>query len=246
LIAQEKINLTPEQYKTLNNWVKERVEKNKPLQYLLGSVPFCNLEILVKPPILIPRPETEELCDWLIKELEPYKNQKLKILDIGAGSGCISLALAKAFPYATVIGIDLHDNAIQLCEKNKIHNKIKNAIFLKSNLYEQLAQHKNSFDLIVSNPPYISQEDFENLSEQVTKWEDKNALVASDNGFAIHKKILADAKNYLHQASQISWTVLEFGKGQEKELKRLASQFGFKNITFYKDMAGVDRWLRVS
>lgn len=242
LMAQKRIKLSWEQEKILDALIKQRVEENKPLQYILGTVPFCGLEIMVKPPVLIPRPETEELCAWLIKELEPVKEEPLKILDLGVGSGCIALALAKALPYATVIGVDIHLHAIRLSEKNKAHNNITNAIFLQSDLYQELTQHKSTFDLIVSNPPYIAPKEYETLSEQVTKWEDKSALVAAEEGFAIHKKIIADAKKFLAPPRGFPQLVLEFGKGQEDVLKKLFEESGFKGKV-YKDMEKVDRWI---
>ena len=241
LILEEEILLTDEQQNTLNRWVKERVEDKKPLQYILGSVPFCDLQILVEPPILIPRPETEELCAWLIDKISPVED-KFSILDIGSGSGCISLALAQALPNARVTGIDIHENAIALSNKNKAHNKITNANFIESDLYENLCNKK--FDLIISNPPYISEKDFLTLSPEVSKWEDKSALVAEDDGFAIHKKILMGAPDFLHSDGQHGGrVVIECGKGQAEELKALFEKAGFKKVSVHKDLEGVDRWL---
>jgi len=248
LIKEKEIELTFEQEKKLNEWIKLRIEKNKPLQYILGTVPFLNLEILVKPPILIPRPETEEWCAWLIEKLKIVRDEKIKILDVGAGSGCIALALAKALPYSNVVGVDINPDAINLCKKNKEHNKIKNAIFLKSDIYQELSQHKKSFDLIVSNPPYIPEDEYTTLSKQVVDWEDKKALVSSENGLMAHKKIVAEAKAYLKPdgplgAKNLPSIVIEFGKGQEEPLEELFEKAGFENIEIHRDLEGVDRWI---
>ena len=248
IIVEKEITLSPEQHKSIESSIEERTKKHKPLQYILGYVPFCDLQIFVKKPILIPRPETEEWCAWLIEKLSPIQNESLKILDLCAGSGCITLALAKAFPYATVFGVDINNDAIQLCEKNKTVNKINNAIFLKSDLYQELSQYKQSFDLIVSNPPYISEEEYKNLDKQVTEWEDKRALVASDNGFCIHKKIISGAKNFLNQSSilikySLPQLLIEFGKGQEKVLEQFFLEQNFENIKVHKDMEKVNRWI---
>lgn len=253
LIQQDELVLSAQDWNTLTSWTTERVEQNKPLQYIIGTVPFLDLEIIVEPPILIPRPETEEWVAWLIEKLEPLKDKHgsqpaIKILDIGVGSGCIALALARAFPYATIIGVDANNTAVALSKKNKTHNKINNAIFLQSNLYQELSQHKNSFDLIVSNPPYISYTEYKNLSREVLDWEDKNALVASDDGFAIHKKILDDAKHYLkHDDALLSpdlpRIVLECGKGQHETLQKSFAQADFKNIEIHQDLETVPRWL---
>ena len=248
LISEENISLDDSQQKKLALWIKQRTEDQKPLQYILGTVPFCDLEIIVKPPILIPRPETEEWCSWLIGELEVVKDEKIKILDLGVGSGCIALALAKALPYSTVIGVDVDDKAIALSEQNKSHNNISNAIFIKSNLYQELLQHQNSFDLIVSNPPYISYDEYEGLSKQVTEWESKEALVAGEQGFSIHKKIITDANKFLKPNSILALNnlpriVLEFGKGQALGIKEIFEHFGFTNTRVYKDMENTERWL---
>lgn len=248
LVIENNITLTYEQEERLSHFVNERTVHKKPLQYILGSVPFCDLEILVEPPILIPRPETEEWCAWLIEQLTPLSGKKFTILDIGCGSGCIALALARAFPYASVIGVDIHDKAIQLSEKNKAHNAITNAIFIKSNLYSELTQYKNSFDLIVSNPPYIAPEEYKQLDPQVKEWEDKTALMADDEGFAIHKKIVFDAKKYLNQGGSLELRklpqlVIEFGKGQEEKLKKILFQADFTNVEIHEDLEGVPRWI---
>jgi release factor glutamine methyltransferase len=248
LISLDEIKLSPEQQDKLDKFVTQRVNEKKPLQYILGSVPFCNLDILVEPPILIPRPETEEWCAWLIKKLEPVKKEKLTILDVGAGSGCIALALSNAFKNSEVIGIDIHEGAIALCEKNKKHNGIKNVKFVLSDLYEKLEEYHDLFDLIVSNPPYISEKDFPQLSEEVTKWEDKTALVAGDYGFAIHKKIITQAPLFLKKQSvlqkhSLPQLLIECGKGQANNVVEIFDEAGFVDIKKEKDLEGVQRWI---
>jgi release factor glutamine methyltransferase len=248
LLREEEISLSDDQEKILDKFIVERVENKKPLQYILGETPFCGLKIVVEPPVLIPRPETEEWTDWLINKLEPVKDKNLKILDIGSGSGCIALALAKALPNSKIIGIDIHPDAIALGEKNKSLNKIDNVKFVQSDLYKNLVGEK--FDLIVSNPPYVSEKDFENLSPEVTKWEDKSALVANDDGFAIHKKIIENAKNFLNEESVLKkenlfQVLIEFGKGQEIELEKICKNYRFENFKFHKDLQDVYRWLTI-
>jgi release factor glutamine methyltransferase len=251
LLENETITLSPEQQKQLESWITERVQNHKPLQYILGTVPFCDLEIFVESPILIPRPETEEWCAWLISKLAPIANKQITILDLGAGSGCISLALAKALPYATIIGVDINNKAIQLCEKNKKHNNISNAIFMQSDLYTELAQRKGTIDLIVSNPPYIPQKEYDELDKQVTEWEDKRALVASDEGFSIHKKICLDAHKFLKRDSVLSVyklprLLIEFGKGQAEELQKIFLENNFVDVEIHQDMSQVERWITAS
>lgn len=247
LIAQQDFSLTQPQLEQLQRWVFERTHHNKPLQYILGSVPFCNLEILVEPPILIPRPETEEWCAWLIDLYQPLKHHPLTILDLCSGSGCIALALAQAFPMAKVIGCDISPKALALANKNKTHNAITNVLFIHSDLYQSLDQ-ETTFDLIVGNPPYIAPDEYSHLSNQVKDWEDKIALVAQNHGFAILEKIISDARIHLKQPSittaiQLPRIVLEHGRDQETHLKEIAQKAGLEHILEHKDLEGIYRWV---
>lgn len=246
LLKRNDLSLTPEQKQTLKQWTYQLDHKHKPLQYILGDVPFCNLTIQVKKPILIPRPETEEWCTWLIEKLQPIKNEQLRILDLCTGSGCIALALAKALPESTVIGIDINPEAISLANTNKKLNKIINVNFVQSNLYEKLT--RQTFDIIVSNPPYISENEYKELEPTVREWEDKKALVADAEGFAIHKKIIEHAKDFLRnnkllEKYNIPQIVMEFGKGQEEQMKHLLKAAGFTNIMVHKDLSDIYRWI---
>ncbi|MFA6527712.1 MAG: HemK/PrmC family methyltransferase, partial [Candidatus Babeliales bacterium] len=175
--------------------VFERVTNKKPLQYIIGSVPFGDLTILVQPPILIPRPETEEWVLWTIEQYAPLANEPLTILDLCTGTGCIGLEIARALPSATVVGVDINPQAIALAEKNKALNAIHNTTFVQGDLFEPVKnQH---FDLIVANPPYLDEAEWDALDPQVTGWEDKQALVAHDHGMAIYERIFAGARTCL-------------------------------------------------
>jgi release factor glutamine methyltransferase len=243
LLAQKNISLTTEEQSILTECVRQITIEHKPLQYILGSVPFCDLEIKVEPPILIPRPETEEWCTWLIDQLKAYSNQNLQILDLCCGTGCISLALAKALPKSTVIGIDINTQAIALSEKNKLKNKIENIKFIQSDLYENIPE-KSRFDLIVSNPPYIREAEYEKLEKSVTDWEDKSALVADENGLEFYKEIIEGAHLYLKDDSSISSRiVLEFGLDQAEQIKNSLLEKQFDSIEIHRDAMGKERWV---
>lgn len=245
LIAHETISLTPEQETKLHSWLNALINEHKPLQYLIGSVPFGNLDIIVKPPTLIPRPETEEWCLNLIDQLHTLHNQKLTVLDLCTGSGCIALALAQALPKSSIYGTDISDKALALANRNKIHNKIPNATFLHSDLFASILE-EFTFDLIVSNPPYIAQSEWDNLDLSVTQWEDKQALIAPDNGLAIIESILQTAPRYLAcneemQKLNIPQIIIEIGHEQGAAVHALMATYNYSNITIKQDLAHKDR-----
>lgn len=247
LIAQNYL-LTPSEEKTLNNWVQRQVYEHVPLQYLIGTVPFFNVELFVEPPVLIPRPETEEWVANLLARLTKLPAVQLDILDLCTGSGCIALALAAALPQAQVIGVDISEQAVALAHKNQVRNAIKNARFLVSDLYSALAQMR--FDLIVSNPPYISSEEWQYLEPRVKQWEDRRALVASDKGLSIIARIINKAHNYFKHPSildnyAIERLMIEIGYNQGHAVLELAHNAGYKKSKILKDLQGHDRVLAV-
>ena len=242
LILEKNFNLSISQEEMLTNWLYKLKNQNYPLQYLLGSVPFLDLNILVKTPTLIPRPETEEWVDNLIKTFQAAKKEKLFVLDIGVGTGCIGLAIAKTFPSWNVLGVDISDKALALAEQNKIENKIENINFIKSDLFECLPNKK--FDLIVSNPPYINQKQYEELADSVAQWEDRQALVASVDGLSVIKNIAAKAHKYLVESTNICNVpslVMEVDYTHITEVKALLLNAYFSKVEIKKDLAGKER-----
>lgn len=230
----------------INHWLVQLIEHEEPIQYLIGSVPFGDLEIFVKHPVLIPRPETEE---WVIGLAANIKNlagsQPLKILDACTGSGCIALFLASVLPNAQIIGIDNADHAIALAEKNKAHLKLANVSFVNADITTY--QPNERFDLIVSNPPYIDHDDWLTLSPSVTAWEDYHALVADDNGYALIETLINKAPELLKTdsifgKSKIPQLVIEIGHTQGKQTLVLAQKNpAFSNSKINQDYAGKDR-----
>jgi release factor glutamine methyltransferase len=241
------IELNDEEQKKLALWLDKMVNEDMPIQYLLGTVPFNNLEIIVEPPVLIPRPETEEWTSALVEKLKPLAHKKLNILDICCGTGCIALSLAKALPQAHIFAVDISDKAIALAKQNAHHNKITNATFIQSDLYNEIETDK-LFDLIVSNPPYISFDEFEDLDNSVATWEDPQALVAADDGLAIIEDIIEDAPDYLkinHEMNELNipqfW--VEIGSKQAKDVLDFCNSFGFIDAQIHKDLEGKDRYV---
>jgi release factor glutamine methyltransferase len=245
LITRKTIRLTSQQKNTLAVWIDKMVNEHMPIAYLIGSVPFADLDIIVQPPVLIPRPETEEWVINLITDIKKTGAQHITILDMCSGSGCIALAFAKAFPDSMVYAIDISDNAIALGKRNAAHNNIHNVRFIQSNLFNEL-DTQTLFDIIVSNPPYISFAEFQEIDASVSTWEDTRALVATDNGTAVINDIISRAADYIkpHDALQkhtIPQLVVEIGYNQGPIVKNLMQSAGLSHVKVHKDLEEKDR-----
>ena len=247
LILQETLMMSNAQKQKIDRWIELLVVDKMPLQYVLGSVPFADCDILVEPPTLIPRPETEEWCLHIIEYLQLLDSKKMKILDLATGSGCIAIALAHHLPRAEIVATDIADAALELTEKNIEHNKIMNVTALKSDLFESIPCGM-LFDLIVSNPPYISQVEFIQLEQTVTRWEDHGALVAADDGLAIIKEIIARAPVFMQTNNEmknknIPQVVIEIGYAQGAAVNNLMVTAGYNDVLVHKDLEGKDRFV---
>lgn len=245
LIAQKEIELSDAQNAQLQIWIDQIINQHKPIAYILGDVPFGDLMIKVEPPVLIPRPETEEWILNLAKHIKQSGAQKLRILDMCTGSGCIALLLAHELPDATIYAIDIADEAIALAQKNKQLLNIENIKIIQSDLFAQLPNSVH-FDLIVCNPPYITDAEFAQLDPSVRDWEDKRALHADDNGTAIIKQIISQAPNFLRQNDQlkqhgIAQLMIEIGWQQAQEVEKLMHKSEYNAISTLLDGAQKDR-----
>ena len=188
-----------------------RAKKRKPLQYILGEWEFYGLPFKVRENVLIPRQDTEilvEQCIQLMRELE-----EPNILDIGSGSGAISIAIANELKSSSVTGLDINEDAIKLANENKILNKVENVNFMKSDLFEKLDEDFK-YDLIVSNPPYITKEEYETLMPEVKNFEPKNALTDLGDGLHFYREISKKAGSYLKDTGYLAF---EIGYKQAKD-----------------------------
>jgi len=245
LLLHDTIQLSAAEYAQIENWVSKQINDHMPLAYLIGTVPFNGLEILVEPPTLIPRPETEEWCLDLIVQLQQLHTKELTILDLCTGSGCIAIALAKALPKAIIYAVDIADSAVALTKKNCAHNKVSNVHVVLSDLFEQLPAN-SKFDLIVSNPPYIASSEWKDLDEFVTQWEDPRALVATHDGLAILQEIIQQVPHFLRSCDEmvqkgLPQLVLEIGYQQADVVKKMMETAGFSSVMVTKDLAAKDR-----
>jgi release factor glutamine methyltransferase len=238
-------DLTQVQQDQLDEWVQCIVIDDKPLQYILGSVPFGAVDIAVKPPVLIPRPETEEWCMWLLHKLTFLHNKNITIIEPCTGSGCIAVALAHALPFATIYATDISREALALTRENAVRNNVDNILCLESDLFARIPVDRKA-DLILANPPYISESVFGTLDASVVRWEDYRALVAADNGLAVIKRIIIQAPSYLKPNQEmalhaIPQLMIEIGYDQAAAVVALMKAAHYTAIQVHKDLEGKDR-----
>ena len=243
VLYRDNPKIREEEIERIDEFLKRR-SKREPLQYILGYVDFYGLKIKVGKGVLIPRPETELLAEEAIKAVKREALSVMHILDLCTGSGCLALALAREFPDAKVYGTDTSENAIRHAEENAEFNCINNVTFLEGNLFDPVADltacHPSpvTFDLIVSNPPYIRRDDIKNLQPEVKDWEPVEALAGGENGLDYYRAIIPEAKAYLKEGGDL---ILEIGAGQSREVRMIAEEAGFINISLIKDYAGIER-----
>lgn len=225
--------ITAAQQEQLDECINQIAVHHKPLAYILGWVPFLDLELTVTPPTLIPRPETEMWVNELISMIQRDTNKPLTILDIGTGSGCIALSLAQALPTAQIYAVDIAPCALELAQKNSISNKISNVTFLESNLFNNLPADF-TFDLIVSNPPYINPT--AQLDTSVLAWEDHKALFANNEGLQIIEQIAEQAHKHLKKNADLTYQlVMEIDSSQGDVIKNILEKYAFNKVKVEKD-----------
>ncbi|MGQ9643677.1 MAG: peptide chain release factor N(5)-glutamine methyltransferase, partial [Ignavibacterium sp.] len=211
-----------------------RRAKREPLQYILGEVEFYNIKLKVNPDVLIPRPETELLVEKIIKDFSD--KSEFKFLDIGIGSGNISIALLVNLPVSAGIGIDISDSALALANYNAEFNSVKDRLeLIHLDILKDDIQLLGKFDAVISNPPYVSSEDFETLEPELKVYEPQIALTDFYNGLTFYRKIISIADNLLKENGKVYF---EIGKGQSNEIKTLIENKLIKNINIIKDDQG--------
>ena len=220
------------------NSILEQLKREIPIQYLLGTTHFYGLEFKVNENVLIPRPETEELVDWIIESQKlEVRNKMVKILDIGTGSGCIAISLAKNLPNAEVFALDVSEKALAIAQKNAELNQVQVQFICQSILEtEDLGQQ---FDVIVSNPPYVRHLEKQEIKKNVLDNEPHLALfVADDDALIYYRKIAQLALKNLSQTGQLYFEINQY-LGQE--MLDLLQEMDFKNSELRQDIYGNDR-----
>lgn len=223
------------------NSILERRLSREPLQYILGYTYFLDLKIITRKGVLIPRPETELLAIEAINEAKKLNSERLHVLDLCTGSGCIAIAIAKALSSAIVYGTDISQDAIDLATANAEINNVRNVIFLKGSLFEPLKNRGLKFDIITANPPYIRSEEIPFLEPEVRDWEPPEALDGGRDGLDYYRKIFDEASQYIKPGG---WLILELGQGLYKDLISLAKLYKFRDVSVLKDFSGIERILK--
>lgn len=220
------------------NQVKELIKRlvsNEPIQYLFGKTSFYNLEYKVDKSVLIPRPETEELVDLIVKDNQ--NKSDLLVLDIGTGSGCIGISLAKYLKNSKVFAIDVSESALETAKHNARINKIENIEFHILNILEKAP--KTKFDIIVSNPPYISKDEFEQLDSNVKDYEPEVALTDYGDGLNFYRRFYELFDKMLNE-NGVFYVENSFEQG-----KGLIEAFNKKyDVEIFKDASNIDRFMK--
>ena len=219
--------------------VVDQLKKQEPIQYIFGEANFFGLSFLVNKNVLIPRPETEELVEWILSNSSP--TLPYRILDIGTGSGCIAVSLAKNLPNASVFGLDISNEALKLAKKNAKKNNttvhFEQVDILKSDTIISF----ESFDVIVSNPPYITKSEKYYMEKNVLEYEPENALFVPDNNpLLFYQRIAEFGKIRLNKNGSLFF---EINSAFGKETVNMLKKTGYNEVALRKDISGKDRMI---
>ncbi|MEM7486978.1 MAG: HemK/PrmC family methyltransferase [Bacteroidota bacterium] len=275
LVVQPNVSITKEEEQPLFEALAQ-LKLEKPLQYILGAAHFMDLELKVNEHVLIPRPETEELAEWIISDCQvehsrdlrklddiqdaersrsvistsfndhnsaPFNEQRRKILDIGTGSGCIAIALAKKVPNAKVFAIDVSEKALEVAKRNAVLNEAE-VTFIKADIlnFQLELELELEFDIIVSNPPYVRELEKAEIRKNVKDYEPDLALfVPDEDALLFYRAIVKFAANHL---SKVGKVYLEINQYLGEETKLLLEAHNFSEIELRKDIFGNDRMLK--
>ncbi|MBN2424180.1 MAG: peptide chain release factor N(5)-glutamine methyltransferase [Calditrichaceae bacterium] len=225
----------------------KRRSQNEPLQYILGHTEFMGFVFEVNPAVLIPRPETELLVEHIVKSAAELCYTSPSIIDIGTGSGCIAVSLARLIPRSAVYAVDVSLDALKIAQENAVTNQdLENTPlpiqFFPYDVFSDWPENlPKKFDILVSNPPYIAQSEMPALPEEVLHHEPEIALCDGADGLKFYQRIFELSKNKI----RVSWLYLEMSGSQPEKIIKTAEQYGFQNIQVKKDLNGIDRILSI-
>lgn len=235
----ERISLNPRQSEKFSQALSLRAQ-GIPLQYILGETEFFGLKFKIDNRVLIPRPETEILVETVIKHSPVTSHQSLvEILDLGTGSGCIAVSLAKFISQVKITAVDVSSDALSAAKENALLNRVEEGInFVQSNLFSSPELSGRSYELIVSNPPYIPADDIKGLQREIS-YEPRIALDGGSDGLDFYRRIIAEAPQFLKNDGLL---IIEMGYNQFSEIENIFDKTGdFKIIDVVKDYNNIDR-----
>ncbi len=219
------------------NSIIERINQHEPIQYILGETRFHGLTFATLPGVLIPRPETEELVDILIQK---FTNSAPKLLDIGTGSGCIAITLAKKLPHSSVTAWDISQDALKIAQKNASKNKVS-IEFQQIDVLQLQETYHLKFDVIVSNPPYICESERIHMQENVLRYEPSLALfVPDDDPLLFYRKIANLGLKVLNPGGLLAF---EINRAFGEETREMLLQMGYENCILQKDISQNNRFV---
>ncbi len=236
LFTKYKAEIENEKIDKIRNYIQKIGKEKIPLQYLLNEQEFYGRNFYVSKGVLIPRQDTEVLVEEAVKILKREKIESPKILDMGTGSGIIGITVALEIPDSKVMGTDISEKALEISEKNREILNVENIKFFKSDLFEQIEYKK--FNMIISNPPYISDNEIGVMSEDTLLHEPREALFADNNGLFFYYEISRKGMDYLQDNGYL---LFEIGYRQGKAVKEIMEKAGFTNVNIVKDMQNTDR-----
>ncbi len=255
-IYRDNPEFSKEQAAALDKMIQRRLAR-EPLQYILGYDEFLGIKVFVGPGVLIPRPETELMAALAIKKIRTKNSEhrtqttdygkRFTVLDLCTGSGCIALAIAKEFPDAEVFGSDISETSVRYAKENAEINRIKNISFVHGPFFEPFETGPQLlFDLIISNPPYITADDIKSLQPEIRLWEPETALNGGPDGLDLYRKLIPSANRFLKPDGLI---MLEIGYSQARDVKAIMRTAGYSRIKTIKDLSGIERiiqaqWIR--
>lgn len=237
LIAHPEFELTENEANYFQSILTRRANR-EPFQYITGIQEFYGLDFEVTKDVLIPRPETEMIVENALEILQNSDNPQF--CEVGTGSGCISVSILHNLPNATAIGLDISEKALAITRKNAENHNVLNRLELKkSDIFNSLEDEK--FEIIVSNPPYISSEDFGNLQIEVIAFEPQIALTDSRNGLTIIEKIVKDAPDFLKPDG---FLLMEIGFDQSETVEKMFSIEIWQSVEILPDLQGIPRMVK--
>lgn len=231
-LLSDRIEITPQQQATVENCCRKRCN-GYPLQYLLGEWEFYGLPFDVGEGVLIPRQDTETLCEWVLQSCS--KHQPERIIDLCSGSGCIAVTLAKYLPKSRVFALEKSEKAAEYCRRNIEKNRVSVTLLQDDAISPSTLE--TGFDLIVSNPPYISSKDREKLQKELS-YEPEEALFAEEEGLFFYRKLTEVWKERLKPGGGL---IYEVGIHQHQAVCDILKGYGFESVGTQKDLCGIDR-----